>query len=279
MAAAARGARAARWRHGPLRRTEIEELVGKPAARGVGLWVDLVRVPPSGTWERRRADLYARAEDWVGPPAGGEDERAAAGVEHLVRRYLAGVRPGVAGRHRALGRASGGHDRARARAPEAAALRVRGRRRAASTSRARRCRDPDTPAPVRFLPTWDATLLVHVRARAGSSPRSTGRGSSTRRTRSRSRRSSSTARSPGRGGTTPAGSTSSRSTASTARRPVRCARRRNGSRPSTREASPLRGPRRADLLEEPDDAPPGVRAGALVLRRSERSKNECGAPG
>ena len=23
--------------------------------------------------------------------------------------------------------------------------------------------DPDTPAPVRFLPTWDATLLVHAR--------------------------------------------------------------------------------------------------------------------
>jgi hypothetical protein len=23
---------------------------------GVGLWVDMVRVPPSGTWERRRAD-------------------------------------------------------------------------------------------------------------------------------------------------------------------------------------------------------------------------------
>ncbi len=23
--------------------------------------------------------------------------------------------------------------------------------------------DPDTPAPVRFLPTWDATLLIHAR--------------------------------------------------------------------------------------------------------------------
>ena len=27
------------------------------AAKWVGMWVDLVRVPPSGTWERRRADL------------------------------------------------------------------------------------------------------------------------------------------------------------------------------------------------------------------------------
>src|SRR5918995_953579 len=31
------------------------------------LWMDVVRVPPSGTWERRRADLYALAEDWIGP--------------------------------------------------------------------------------------------------------------------------------------------------------------------------------------------------------------------
>ena len=34
----------------------------------LGIWVDLVRVPPSGTWERRRADRLALAEDWVGPP-------------------------------------------------------------------------------------------------------------------------------------------------------------------------------------------------------------------
>jgi DNA glycosylase AlkZ-like len=29
--------------------------------------------------------------------------------------------------------------------------------------------DPETPAPVRFLPTWDAVLLVHAR-RAGVLP-------------------------------------------------------------------------------------------------------------
>ena len=52
---------------GPMKRAEIEALIGKPAAHGVGLWLDLVRVPPSGTWERRRADLYDLAETWVGP--------------------------------------------------------------------------------------------------------------------------------------------------------------------------------------------------------------------
>ena len=45
-----------------------EELLGKPVAHGIGLWLDLVRIPPLGTWERRRADLYALAEEWVGPP-------------------------------------------------------------------------------------------------------------------------------------------------------------------------------------------------------------------
>ena len=32
------------------------------AWNGVGLFVDLVRAPPSGTWERRRADIFALAD-------------------------------------------------------------------------------------------------------------------------------------------------------------------------------------------------------------------------
>ena len=76
-----------------MRRKEIEALVGKEAARMVGLWVDLVRAPPSGTWERRRADLYALAEDWVGPPPDIEPDAA---VEHLVAPLPRRLRP----RHR-----------------------------------------------------------------------------------------------------------------------------------------------------------------------------------
>jgi hypothetical protein len=46
---------------GPLKARELaERLVADGVPRrawdGVGAWVDLVRVPPSGTWERRRAD-------------------------------------------------------------------------------------------------------------------------------------------------------------------------------------------------------------------------------
>ena len=46
---------------GTLPRKEVEALLGKPVSRAVGLWLDLVRSPPSGTWERRRADLYGAA--------------------------------------------------------------------------------------------------------------------------------------------------------------------------------------------------------------------------
>jgi hypothetical protein len=149
MAAAARRRRGAR----PASRKEIDALLGKETARGVGLWIDLVRVPPSGTWERRRADLYAAAEDWVGPPPEIEDP---AGL--LVRRYLAAFGPAAR------------KDVASFTGLPAAGLRL---------ERLRRFRgpngeelldvpraplpDPGTPAPPRFLPTWDATLLVHAR--------------------------------------------------------------------------------------------------------------------
>ena len=83
---------------GPARQAELTGLLaakGYPRAvwNGVGLWVDMVRVPPSGTWERRRADLYGLAADWLGPWQ--VDEADA--LEHLVRRYLAGFGPASLG--------------------------------------------------------------------------------------------------------------------------------------------------------------------------------------
>jgi hypothetical protein len=136
-----------------LRRKEIEALVGKDDARMVGLWVDLVRAPPSGTWERRRADLYALAEDWIGPP----DVDYEAAVEHLVRRYLAGFGPATAKDVASFTGLPPAElnpllerlDLIR----EDDLLDVPGSPRP----------DPDTPAPPRFIGTWDASLLVHAR--------------------------------------------------------------------------------------------------------------------
>ena len=148
---------------GPRRAPELQELLrtdGYPriAAVSAGMWIDIVRVPPSGTWDQRRADLYGLAEQWFGDADVTEDE----GLEHLVRRYLAGFGPASL------------NDAASWSGLSAPTLRP-----VVDRLRLRRFRDeqgaelldvpraplpdPDTAAPVRFLPTWDATLLVHAR--------------------------------------------------------------------------------------------------------------------
>ena len=144
-------------------RSEVEEFLRandfpRASPWGFSHWVELVRVPPAGTWGRRRADVFALAEEWVGPLEATEEE----GLEHLVRRYLAafgpapradiaswaGLKPGLLSGPlermtlRRFGDEDGSEllDLPRAPLP-----------------------DPDVPAPVRFLPTWDAALLVHAR--------------------------------------------------------------------------------------------------------------------
>jgi hypothetical protein len=146
--------------HGPLPRKEITELLGGGSAmmNGVGLWLDMVRVPPSGTWERRRADIYAAAEQWVGPEQATEEE----GMEHLVRRYLQGFGPGSAAE---IASWAGVHARAVAPVIERLGLRrfwAEDGEELVDLPRAP-LPDPETPAPARFLPVWDATLLVHAR--------------------------------------------------------------------------------------------------------------------
>ena len=145
--------------HGEISRKELDALVGKPHALGTGLWVDLVRVPPSGTWERRRADRFGLAEDWVGPaPQLMADDAAA----QLVRSYLAGCGPAT---RADIASYTGLSHTALARAYEH--LRLRRFRSEGGDELLDVARgalpDPDTPAPVRYLPTWDATLLVHAR--------------------------------------------------------------------------------------------------------------------
>jgi hypothetical protein len=142
---------------GPRPRKELVEALGVDSQvwNGVGMWVDLLRIPPSGTWEHRSADLYALAHRWISyEEAGGEE-----GFEHLVRRYLgpaalkdmanwAGLPSSTLApivekmRLRRFRDESGGEllDLPRAPLPDA-----------------------ETPAPPRFLPWWDATTLAHAR--------------------------------------------------------------------------------------------------------------------
>jgi hypothetical protein len=124
----------------------------------LGLWVDLVRVPPSGTWEHRRADRLGLAHDWIAQ----EDVSEADGLTHLVRAYLRGFGPaswrdiaswaGISVTDAKRGGAS--LDLARYRDEEGRELVDLAGATLAET---------DVPAPVRFLPHWDANLLVHAR--------------------------------------------------------------------------------------------------------------------
>jgi hypothetical protein len=143
-------------RDGPRHRTELIELVGKEALQAADL--EVVRVPPSGTWENRRAHLYAAAEDWVGP----NDADAEAGRALLVRRYLGAFGP--------------------ARVADIArwsSIGVERVTRALERIKLRRFRDeqgqelvdlrgaplphPDTPAPPRFIGHFEGLLWVHAR--------------------------------------------------------------------------------------------------------------------
>jgi len=140
-------------------RRELDELMRSHSTTvWSGAWVALIRVPPSGTWKRRRADLFQRAAEWIGPSTAEE----AGGIQLLLRRYLGGFGPARLA------------DAAKWAGVDTAKMKV-----AAERMTLRRFRDeegrelldlpraplPDasTPAPVRFLPTWDATLLTHCR--------------------------------------------------------------------------------------------------------------------
>lgn len=148
---------------GPLRMAELtRRLVARgfpePAARWAGFSLPMLRVPPSGTWERRRADLYALAEDWLPRRAGIEDD----GIELLIRRYLGAFGPAPV---RDIATWMG--------------LNVGQMRHVVDRMELRPYRDEagkplvdlpdlpladeDTAAPPRFIAVWDAMLLVHAR--------------------------------------------------------------------------------------------------------------------
>jgi hypothetical protein len=147
---------------GPLRQRELADRLAwagvTAGVSGVHVMTDLVRVPPSGTWERRRADLYALANAWIAEPP--FDELKA--VDHLVRRYLGGFGPATvkeigtfaglelstvrASLERVAHRSFVGHDGAAlVDLPDAPLP------------------EEDGAVPVRFLGPWEALLLVHAR--------------------------------------------------------------------------------------------------------------------
>jgi hypothetical protein len=145
---------------GPLRRAELVRRLGVTSDlwNGIGLWVDLLRAPPSGTWEQRRADLYVAADDWLDPARPDRE----AGIEHLVSRYLGGFGPASV---RDIASWAGLPPAAvKPVAERMAPRRFRDEAGAALVDLPRApIPDGDTSAPVRLLGTWDPMLLVHAR--------------------------------------------------------------------------------------------------------------------
>ena len=123
-----------------------------------GAWVELVRVPPSGTWQRRRADLFRLAGEWLKPATMSEED----GLEHLLRSYLRGFGPA-----RLADAASWAGVPVTKLRPAAERLQLRTFRDEEGKELLDLRRAPlpggNVAAPVRFLPTWDANLLVHTR--------------------------------------------------------------------------------------------------------------------
>jgi winged helix DNA-binding protein len=143
-------------------RAELMEM-GRDASRSawgtIDTDVELLRMPPSGTWDKRRAHTFGLASDVLGGSDPLDEEAA---LEHLIRRYLGGFGPASA------------NDVAAFTGVPVAVLKpalARMTLRRFVDERGKELLDvegaplpgPETPAPVRFLPTWDAVLLVHAR--------------------------------------------------------------------------------------------------------------------
>ena len=145
---------------GPRKRAQLMKELGIDSATWTGAtaFVDLIRVPPSGTWDNRRADLY---DLFSAPSIAPEVARS-----DLVSKYLAAFGP--------------------ASAKDVATflgLHLNGLTPLLAEYRTFRTEDdielfdvgdgllpdPETSAPPRFLPPWDANLLVHAR-RSGILP-------------------------------------------------------------------------------------------------------------
>jgi DNA glycosylase AlkZ-like len=146
---------------GPLSRGELKPVVESTTVwNGVNAFEDVLRVPPSGTWARRRADIYAMAGDWLGPSEATEED----GLELLLKRYLGGFGPA-----RLADAANWAGVPSKKLEPAAERLKLRS------------FEDEDedgkelldlprgplpaakTPAPPRFIPVWDSILLAHAR--------------------------------------------------------------------------------------------------------------------
>ncbi len=117
----------------------------------------LVHLPPSGTWRfHGRPQLLAMSQ-WLGVELPGREE----GAEHLVRSYLAAFGPATQNDLVRFAGVRTGDVRPGLERLELRAFRDERGRVLLDLPRAP-LPNADTPAPVRFLPKWDSSLLAYA---------------------------------------------------------------------------------------------------------------------
>jgi len=145
---------------GPITQERVEELA---AAEMGGLrWrtrtlTPLVHLPPGGTWSHYGRSQLGAMEAVLGVEVPSRED----GAERLVRRYFAAFGPATQEDLLRFGGVRVGDIRAGLERVELRRFRDERERVLLDLPRAPRP-DGDVPAPVRFLPKWDSTLLAYA---------------------------------------------------------------------------------------------------------------------